>query len=171
MSEPDLAGKQTGVPILDLTGPSECKLTRASPAKTGTPKSDRRLIITRPIKLSVPVHKSSEGSGQIEGMELDTVDCDEIEGDLDEDDVVCIEEEQETKTKFELGVFGPMSCPINLETLKRLLLFGVEATIEYDRKLCWPPMTMEQKATLRGTYQTMLDTVPLVRELDRSMLY
>ena len=153
----------------DSTGPTERKHNHPNQATSDFKEMKRRQIINCPIKLSVPVRGSSESSELVECMEVGPLGDSDVESDLDEDAIVCLDDESEAKVKVEIMTFGQMNSLINLETLKKLLLFGVEATLEQSKKSFWPPMTTLQEETLRGTYQTMLATVPVVRELDKSM--
>ena len=102
-------------------------------------------------------------------MEIGPMDSSDIEQESEEDEIVCLDEESDVKKKAECMTFNQMYSLINLETLKKLLLFGVEATLKQSSRLVWPPVTKPQESLLRGTYQTMLATVPLVRELDKLM--
>ena len=153
----------------DSPGPSERKQTRPNQVGSDSKEIKRRQIINCPIKLSVPVRGSSESSERVEGMEIGARDDSEIESDFSEEAIVCLDDESGTKVKIEDMTANHIRSRINLETLKKLLLFGVEATLEQSKKSFWPPLTNLQEESLRVTYQTMLATVPIVRKLDKSM--
>jgi hypothetical protein len=84
----------------------------------------------------------------------------------DEDDVVCLDDEDEPDIKPEFVTFDELKSRFNEDTLTTLLVFGIEDMIEQDRRTVWPPMTTKQVESLRETYRTMLITVPIVRKMD-----
>ena len=134
-----------------------------NPQKIPTGKRDRRLIIQSPIKLSIPVGKSSN---PIFAPPVDR--CPEIEPDAesDTDEVVLLEEEPKPKVKNELLSFEQIVQNPTMDTLTQLLLFGVDATIQKIKRQVWPALTGRQEDQLRWTYAGLLRAVPLVRQLD-----
>ena len=86
---------------------------------------------------------------------------------MPDSDCVWIEDEPKPKIKNECQTFEPIARHITLDILKRLLLFGVEATVEAANRRVWPAMDEGQKDRLREIYEIVLLVVRLVRELDR----
>ena len=95
--------------------------------------------------------------------------CPEIEPDSEseEDELILIEEEPKPKVKNELMKFEQIVQNPTIETLKQLLLFGVDTTIQKAKHRAWPALTGRQEDQLRWTYEGLLRAVPLVRGLDR----
>ena len=85
------------------------------------------------------------------------------------EDVVCLDDEPKVKIKNEFVSYEQVEKRPQLETLKQLLLFGVDATVDAAKKRVWPTMTISQENQLKCMFETMLATVPLVRQLDRTM--
>ena len=147
----------TGKPP-DSPGPTVRKCTRPNQVTTGSRNLVRRPVINSPIKLSVPV--------RMEGIEFESRDDMNNGPSSDEDDVVCLDDEDEPDTKPEFVAFDQLKSRFNEETLTTLLVFGIEDMIEQDRRTVWPPTTTKQVESLRETYRIMLITVPIVRAMD-----
>ena len=132
------------------------------PQKVPTGTRDRRLIIQSPIKMSVPV-----GKNPIFAPPIDR--CPEIEPDSEseEDELILLEEEPKPKVKKEFMTFEQIVQNPTINTLKQLLLFGVDTTIQKAKRHAWPALTKRQEDQLRWTYEGLLRAVPLVRGLDR----
>ena len=145
-----------------MTGPTVRIPTKPKRLTTGS--RDRRLLIQIPNKPNMPVR-----SGPLFNHPVDTFDEIEPDVELSDDEVVWLDEEPKTKVKNEFQTFEQVEKGPKLETLKQLLLFGVEATTETARRQIWPAMSVGQEDQLRRMYETMLATVPLVRQLDRTL--
>ena len=131
------------------------------PQKVPTGTRDRRLIIQSPIKMSVPVRKDPIFAPPIDR-------CPEIEPDSEseEDEIVLLEEEPKPKVKNEFLTFEQIVQNPTVDTIKQLLLFEVDTTIQKMKRRAWPALTGRQEDQLRWTYEGLLQAVPLVRRLD-----
>ena len=134
------------------------------PRRLTTRSRDWQLLVQSPIKLNVPVI-----SGPIFDPPVDTTQEIEPDQEPSDDEVVGVDDEPKTKIKSEFKTYEQVEKNPRLDTLKQLLLIGVEATIETARRQIWPVMTAAQEDQLRTMYETMLATVPLVRQLNRKL--
>ena len=126
--------------------------------------TNQRTLIESPVKLSVP-----DRQNPIFAPPSDRFDEEEPDSESDTDEVVWSEDEPETKIKNEFVSFEQVEKRPQLETLKQVLLYCVKTSIDLAKKMIWPEMTSTQEDQLRLMYETMLTTVPLVRQLDRTM--